>query len=389
MIKKILLTATVIVSTVLSAQGIKFEEGKFSDILAKAKQEKKLVFIDGYTSWCAPCKLMVKNIFPLQTVGDYYNSNFINAKFNMEKGEGIAIAKKYKISRYPTYLFLDGDGNVVHTANFYLEEKDFIQFGKDAQDPSKQIAALKKRFEKGEKDPEFLRNLADLAVNDRALLQKIWDRYYTVYPTMTRGEAMSMAMGIVSTEDPVYKFFQSKKPLFLKAISEKEYEELNKNIKIREIYKKAYNKASNTLDEKYYLDEMQKVVGKENANEQLLGLKIDIAYETKDYPTFEKLILEKYKDYKSVNSSTLGYIANMVADSQITTKSTLEKAILWAKESNSKLNVFMNDFTLAKLYNKTGDKANAKASAEKAIESAKSQAPEYVSEVQNFLNTLK
>ncbi|MDR6403913.1 MULTISPECIES: thioredoxin fold domain-containing protein [Chryseobacterium] len=209
MIKKILLTATVIVSTVLSAQGIKFEEGKFSDILAKAKQEKKLVFIDGYTSWCAPCKLMVKNIFPLQTVGDYYNSNFINAKFNMEKGEGIAIAKKYKINRYPTYLFLDGDGNVVHTANSYLEEKDFIQFGKDAQDPSKRIAALKKRFEKGEKDPEFLKNLADLAVNDRALLQKIWDRYYTVYPTMTRGEAMSMAMGIVSTEDPVYKFFQS------------------------------------------------------------------------------------------------------------------------------------------------------------------------------------
>ncbi|MDR6403912.1 MULTISPECIES: hypothetical protein [Chryseobacterium] len=177
--------------------------------------------------------------------------------------------------------------------------------------------------------------------------------------------------------------------MFLKAISEKEYEELNKNIKIREIYKKAYNKASNTLDEKYYLDAMQKVVGKENANEQLLGLKIDIAYETKDYPTFEKLILEKYKDYKSVNPSTLGYIANMVADSQITTKSTLEKAILWAKESNSKLNVFMNDFTLAKLYNKTGDKANAKASAEKAIESAKSQAPEYVSEVQDFLNTLK
>jgi thioredoxin-related protein len=388
MIKKILLTATVIVSTVLSAQGIKFEEGKFSDILAKAKQEKKLVFIDGYTSWCAPCKLMVKNIFPLQTVGDYYNSNFINAKFNMEKGEGIAIAKKYKISRYPTYLFLDGDGNVVHTANSYLEEKDFIQFGKDAQDPSKQIAILKKRFEKGEKDPEFLKNLATLS-NDEALTQKVWERYYTVNPNITKRDILNLVMNLSGTDDPMYKVFQSKEPQFLKVLSEKEYEDFDQGIKMKGVYGKAYNKTTHVLDEKYYLDEMQKIIGKEKANEQLLGLKIDIAYETKDYPNFEKLILEKYKDYKSVNPSTLGYIANMVADSQITTKSTLEKAILWAKESNSKLNVFMNDFTLAKLYNKTGDKANAKASAEKAIESAKSQAPEYVSEVQDFLNTLK
>ncbi len=34
-----------------------------------------------------------KNIFPLKTVGDYYNSHFINAKIDMEKGEGIELAK--------------------------------------------------------------------------------------------------------------------------------------------------------------------------------------------------------------------------------------------------------------------------------------------------------
>jgi uncharacterized protein YyaL (SSP411 family) len=59
----------------------------------KAKKENKLIFVDAYASWCGPCKLMVKNIFPLKTVGDYYNSHFINAKIDMEKGEGIELAK--------------------------------------------------------------------------------------------------------------------------------------------------------------------------------------------------------------------------------------------------------------------------------------------------------
>lgn len=35
-------------------QGIKFEEGEFADVLAKAKKEGKPVFMDCYTSWCRP-----------------------------------------------------------------------------------------------------------------------------------------------------------------------------------------------------------------------------------------------------------------------------------------------------------------------------------------------
>jgi thiol-disulfide isomerase/thioredoxin len=391
MIKKILLTAIVAVNSILFGQGIKFEEAKFSEILAKAKQENKLVFVDGYTSWCAPCKLMVKKIFPLQTVGDYYNSNFINTKFDMEKGEGVVIAKKYKISSYPSYLFLDGDGNVVHSAGAYMEEPEFIQFGKDALDPTKQIAALKKRFEKGEKDPEFLKKLAELS-NDEVLTQKVLERYYTVNPNITKREITNLALNISGIEDPLYQLFKNKKSVFLKTISEKEYEELNKNIKTREIYKKAYNKASNTLDEEYYLTEMQKVVGKENAEEMLLGLKSNIALEKKDYESYEKLTLERFKDISNVDPGELSMTAYNVAESGITNKTFLEKTIQWGLESNNKMPFPMTMFALAKLYNKTGDKDNAKAWSQKAIEAAKSskrQNPDFIVEIQEFSDKLK
>ena len=54
------------------AQGIKFETGTWSEMLAKAKTENKLVFVDVYTQWCGPCKNVAKNVFPQQKLGDVY-----------------------------------------------------------------------------------------------------------------------------------------------------------------------------------------------------------------------------------------------------------------------------------------------------------------------------
>jgi len=46
--------------------GIRFEQGDWATILAKAKSAQKPIFIDVYTSWCGPCKKMAKDIFPLK-----------------------------------------------------------------------------------------------------------------------------------------------------------------------------------------------------------------------------------------------------------------------------------------------------------------------------------
>lgn len=114
--KKIILMSMLMlfVGTVAFAQqGIKFESGSLKTILAKAKAEKKLVFLDAYASWCGPCKRMASEVFTQKKVGDYFNATFVNAKFDLEKGEGIEIAKKYGVNRYPTFLLLDGDGKEV------------------------------------------------------------------------------------------------------------------------------------------------------------------------------------------------------------------------------------------------------------------------------------
>lgn len=390
-IKKILFVAFTAIGLLTYAQGIKFEENKLSEILAKAKKENKLVFIDSYTSWCAPCKIMAKKIFPLQSVGDYYNSNFINAKFNMEKGEGIAIAKKYNVKVYPTYLFLDGDGKEIHRTMSSMDEQEFIQLGKDALDPSKQITTLKRRFDAGEKDPELLKSLIQLTNDDDAYNPKVFKRYFTVKPEIDKEDAMMLFTSINGTDDSRYQLLQENKSKIIQLISQENFDEYNKFVILKGIRKKAYEKLKK-LDEKVFLAEAQKFFGKEEAEKILFNEKISESLENKNYAAYEKMVLDKYKDnYSNEEPLELAYVAENFLN-HIKTRSSLEKALLWSSDAAKRNPHSMTFFTLAGLYNKLGDKTNAKIYAEKALEEAKKakyQSEDLNADIQKLLDSLK
>lgn len=108
-------------------KGVMFEETPLEDVLAKAGKAGKLVFVDTYTGWCAPCKMMDKKVFILKEVGDFFNKNFVNTKIDIEKGKGIELAKKFEIRAVPTYLFLDGEGNLIYRTSGYQEAEAFIE----------------------------------------------------------------------------------------------------------------------------------------------------------------------------------------------------------------------------------------------------------------------
>lgn len=371
--KKLAIFSSLFIGALAFAQGIKFEDSNFTAILAKAKKENKLVFVDAYASWCGPCKLMVKNIFPLQTVGDFYNSHFINAKIDMEKGEGIGLAKKYNVKAFPTYLFINGDGEEVHRTLGYVEEKDFIQFAKDAEDPNKRLTALKQKFEKGEKDLEFLKNLAGLVIyNDSELAGKVLDRYFQQKTTLNEEDVQMLLSGTQSTESPLYKIFQTKKADIIKIFPEDKYAKFDKNIKLNTVLKKSYNADTKSWNDSYFLSESQKFLTKEESEKILKRAKANRALKDKDIPTYEKLTLELYKDFSAAGSEELNSLAWNFFEN-VNTKASLEKAVVWAQESVKKAENYANTDTLANLYNKIGDKKNAKMWAEKAIELAKSK----------------
>ena len=105
--KTLLLVAALFYFVGLNAQGVIFEKGTWKEVLEKANRENKIIFVDIYTSWCGPCKLMASKEFVQEKAGEYFNPRFVSVKIDMEKGEGVELRKRYDVNAYPTLLVLN------------------------------------------------------------------------------------------------------------------------------------------------------------------------------------------------------------------------------------------------------------------------------------------
>lgn len=162
--KKILLLFAIIFISIETfatdhPKGIIFHKGTWAEIVAKAKAEKRLIFIDFYTQWCGPCMNMAEGVFTLPAVGNFYNSNFINAKIDAEVGEGRNLAAKFSVSSYPTYLFIDPHTEeAVHRSGSTQTDDVFIFTGQCALNPNMRSFYMESQYAKGSTDRTLLKN---------------------------------------------------------------------------------------------------------------------------------------------------------------------------------------------------------------------------------------
>ena len=166
MMKLYLFTSLLIIGSFIlpicaKAQGIDFETTDWESVRAKAKAAGMPIFVDTYASWCEPCRWMDKNTFLDVEVGLFFKDNYISYKLNIEEGEGIAFAKEYKVTSYPTMLYFNSEGELVHRIIGAYDSEDFMEKSKAALLPENQIYTLKKEFETKKGDLDFLRKYAD------------------------------------------------------------------------------------------------------------------------------------------------------------------------------------------------------------------------------------
>ncbi len=139
------LSLFIITSTVNAAEIIFLENPVWSTVLAKAKKENKIIFFDAYAVWCGPCKQMDADTYKDQSVADFYNANFINVKYDMEKGEGIMLAQQFAVTAYPSLLFVSGDGEMLHKGLGFQVANQFLELAKTAINPETQYYSLKNK----------------------------------------------------------------------------------------------------------------------------------------------------------------------------------------------------------------------------------------------------
>lgn len=390
--KYLFLISTILFSLSLSAQedGIKFENSTFKEILAKAKKEKKLIFLDAMASWCGPCKMMDRNVFVKKSVGDYYNSTFVNARFDMEKGEGIEIAQKYMVRSYPTYLFLDGDGQLISKNMGYMEEKSFLEVGKEAQTNKDVGAGLKAKFEAGEKDPEFLiKIIQTYSDTDYELAKRASERYFKNKKTAayTKEEVGYLIYFIKDTSDTNYKNFVNDKAEIIKILPETNYAEFNNQILMSKIMADAIDDKSKSINEKEFLAQAIPVLGEEEANKSLLQLQLNYYEIVDNFPKYEKAALEFYKNAEKFTGTDLLKSAWIFSE-KATKKESLKTATMWAEKSVMQGENAENTYILALLYKKSGKIDEAKMYAKYSASIAKANGKD-ATMAENLISEIK
>ena len=373
-----------------SQESINFEDTTFKEVLAKAKREKKLVFMDAYAAWCGPCKLMEKNVFPLPAVREYYNANFINARFDMEKGEGREIAMKYGVRSYPSYLFLNGDGEVVMTNYGYMGEQDFIAIAKEANNPLLTKGNPKELFQKGESDPAFLLNLMrQNAQTDYEFAKKVSERYFKgkVKQELTRDDIGMLLYFVKSPSDLNYQIFKDRKADIVREMSDDIYQQFDVNIKISKVMESSLDQKTGVINDEYFYKNAIPLVGKTEAEIALNRMKVIFYPNVGNFKEYEKAALMYYKNAENFDPEELLKAAWLFSE-HIDNQPSLKKAEEWAEKSVMKSETAENTYILAKIYMKTGKKANAKIYAEMAKTIATQQGKDATSATQ-LLESLK
>ena len=131
-----LLVALICFSTLTFAQPDKIHWRTVEEVAALQQKAPRKVLMDVYTSWCGPCKMMMKNTFTNTNVIKYVNENFYAIKFDAEGGADVTfkgntyqnpdfkpnargrntqhqLASAFGVNSYPTIIYMDEEMNVI------------------------------------------------------------------------------------------------------------------------------------------------------------------------------------------------------------------------------------------------------------------------------------
>lgn len=362
------------VFSVAQNRSIAFEQGTFDEIKAKALKENKLIFIDAYTTWCGPCKQMAKNVFTNDDVADHYNKNFVNAKIDMEKGEGIEIAKKYQVQCYPNLLFIDGNGNLVHRIGGSMSAKDFISLAEETKIPEKQFAYYSKNYEANKSNTDFLLKYIEAREATCLSSEEMVRDYFLQQPeeNLTSKANWDMILNHINDMDSrEFKYLIANKEKYDKLYSSKLVDE-----KIDAVHRNQLITIVRThpFDEKKYSDAKKRIELINMPNTKLIFFESDLnlAQVNKEWETYAKLAVANVDKYYLNDGDALNNIAWMFYEN-VEDKESLSKAESWAKKACELNKSYANLDTYAAVLYKEGKKEIALETAKKAIECAKKE----------------
>ncbi len=351
----------------VQGQGIDFIDNDLAKALDIAARSNKPIFIDAYTTWCAPCKQMDKEVFVDSAVGRTFNQEFVNLKLDMEQGDGPSMARRYQVAGYPSFLFIDSSKRLLHRAIGFHTRDRLLALAKQALNPKRQLGTMEAAYNNGDRSKHLLYHYAmALANNGDKRAGPIGSAYLQDEANWATKKNMDLIVRLIQKyDDPYYNFLLEKRYLFYK-----EYGQGPVNSTIRRMLESHLIAHIDEIDLKetreIYLRSFP--ASKAIPFYDLFAVNYyDIIGDKASYIAQARSYIKKYPtlSWNILNEISWNFYEK-VDDAK-----ALKWATKWAKKSVSQNSNHFNNDTLAALYYKQGNRKKAEKYALRAVELAK------------------
>jgi thioredoxin-related protein len=212
-IKNALFALAIVVISIRTsfAEGINFQDLTLKEGIEKAKKENKKIFIDVYATWCGPCKYLSKKIFVDEDLGEFMNEHFVSLKLDGEKDDGLQLMRDFKLSSYPTMLFLSPELDLLKKIIGVVGPEEIESAGSDILFPERSaIYQLEEKYKAGNRDRAFLADYITEAVNNDREAEDVLAEFLELYPEPNlkdNDEFIIFCLGIHDRDHPSMKAF--------------------------------------------------------------------------------------------------------------------------------------------------------------------------------------
>ncbi len=334
------------------------------ELLQQAKKEGRPVLFMGYASWCSHCNNMKATVLTDPSVAGFYNTHFICAGQDMEK-EGRPVQQQFGIYRFPTFLFLDADGRTLYRMAGEFDAQSFLEHGKNALNPDKQLPTLRRRFEadvrNGKACLDYIMALRLGWMNTETAAKK----YFAAVSTdslLTENSWRIFANGITDIASTEFRFALAHQKEYAAIASPERVKRKILAATYETLSKLALAKDSATYFSKRAIVAATAIPAVDSL---LFTLDLELYENTQNWAAYQRQSQRLADVYAATDYHQLKALAENYLQ-HITDPQALLKAAAWAEKSLVLWENVQTAITAAKVYQKLNDLANARRLAEKA-----------------------
>lgn len=137
------------------AEGVVFVSGKPEELMQKAAQEGKRVFLDFYVPVRSERKQLQKQVYRDPDVAAYWAEHFVSGGYDLTQQEGLELKEKYGVTLPQLFCFMDAEGNRLHEVGGEISAAELLEEARRAVE-GRGVAGLRKFYADGRRDTGFM-----------------------------------------------------------------------------------------------------------------------------------------------------------------------------------------------------------------------------------------